>query len=68
MYWLGFLAEPKEAGELDWQAIGGTWGVATSRLAKWSPSHDCLMPTLAPIVRIHTPNRAAQIANYCRFT
>ena len=51
MYWLGFLAEPKEAGELDWQAIGGTWGVATSRLAKWSPSHDCLMPTLAPIVR-----------------
>ena len=51
MFWLGFLTEPREAGELDWQAIGGTWGIATSRLSKWSPSHDCLMPALAPIVR-----------------
>ena len=51
MFWLRFLTEPREAGELDWQAIGGTWGVATSRLAKWSPIHDCQMPTLAPIVR-----------------
>lgn len=51
MFWLGFLTEPREAGELDWQAIGGTWGIATSRLAKWSPSHDCQMQTLAPIVR-----------------
>ena len=51
MFWLGFLTEPREAGELDWQSIGGTWGVATSRLAKWSPSHDCPAPTLAPIVR-----------------
>ena len=51
MFWLGFLTEPREAGELDWQAIGGTWGVATSRLAKWSPIHDCQIPTLAPIVR-----------------
>ena len=51
MFWLGFLTEPREAGELDWQAIGGTWGIATSRLAKWSPSHDCQMPTLAPTVR-----------------
>lgn len=33
LYWLGFLKEPREAGELDWQAIGGTWGVATSRLS-----------------------------------
>lgn len=51
MFWLGFLTEPREAGELDWQAIGGTWGIATSRLTKWSPSHDCQMPSLAPIVR-----------------
>jgi SAM-dependent methyltransferase len=35
MYWLGYLNEAKEAGELDWQAIGGTWGIATSRLNEW---------------------------------
>ncbi len=32
MYWLGFLDNSRDAGELDWTAIGGTWGVATSRL------------------------------------
>lgn len=35
MYWLGYLEASEEAGELDWQAIGGTWGVATSRLSDW---------------------------------
>lgn len=35
MYWLGFLESGREAGELDWTAIGGTWGVATSRLSDW---------------------------------
>lgn len=35
MYWLGYLEQPKDAGELDWQAIGGTWGSATSRVATW---------------------------------
>jgi len=35
MYWLGYLEEPSDAGELDWQAIGGTWGSATSRVAAW---------------------------------
>ncbi|MGQ9898433.1 MAG: hypothetical protein ACUVR8_12875, partial [Acidobacteriota bacterium] len=25
----------RDAGELDWTAIGGTWGIATSRLADW---------------------------------
>jgi len=37
MYWLGFLTEAREAGELDWQAIGGTWGIATSRVGTWKP-------------------------------
>ena len=32
MYWLGYLTSAREAGDLDWDAIGGTWGVATSRL------------------------------------
>lgn len=35
MYWLGYLEEARDAGELDWQAIGGTWGSATSRVAVW---------------------------------
>ncbi len=38
MYWLGYLNQPREAGELDWQAIGGTWGIATSRVGKWQPN------------------------------
>lgn len=47
MYWLGFLDEAREAGELDWRAIGGTWGVATSRLTKWQPSTETpLAPAL----------------------
>ncbi len=37
MYWLGHLAEPRDAGALDWQAIGGTWGMATSQVARWTP-------------------------------
>ncbi|KAM3099799.1 DNA adenine methylase [Phormidesmis sp. 146-35] len=35
MYWTKFIDEAKEAGELDWLAIGGTWGIATSRLNSW---------------------------------
>ena len=50
MFWLGFLGEAREAGELDWQAIGGTWGVATSRLTTWSPAHECAMPSLEAVV------------------
>jgi hypothetical protein len=37
MYWLGFLADGRGAGELDWRAIGGTWGCATSNLVRWRP-------------------------------
>ena len=40
MYWLGWLETPRDAGELDWLAIGGTWGIATSRLAEWEPSNN----------------------------
>ncbi len=44
MYWLGFLKEAREAGELDWEAIGGTWGVATSRLNEWQRPKDIFFP------------------------
>ena len=44
MYWLGHLREPGEAGDLDWLAIGGTWGAATSRLAEWKKRRAGLRP------------------------
>jgi hypothetical protein len=44
MYWLGYLQDGRQAGELDWQAIGGTWGVATSNVAKWTPEDDGAIP------------------------
>ncbi len=38
LYWLGYLQDGRQAGELDWQAIGGTWGCATSNVGKWVPA------------------------------
>lgn len=38
MYWLRYLDQASDAGDLDWRAIGGTWGTATSRLSAWEPS------------------------------
>ncbi|HEY2409164.1 MAG TPA: hypothetical protein VGI10_24330 [Polyangiaceae bacterium] len=51
MYWLGFLDNAKDAGELDWTAIGGTWGIATSRLLAWQPSDAYVPSYLTPIVK-----------------
>ena len=61
MYWLGYLVEAREAGELDWSAIGGTWGIATSRVAQWEPNgirvpHPGLAPTIDAIAS--TPDKA----------
>lgn len=44
MYWLGYLGAGRDAGELDWRAIGGTWGCATSNLARWSPDPAYAVP------------------------
>jgi SAM-dependent methyltransferase len=44
MYWLGFLTNGRQAGELDWEAIGGTWGCATSNLQKWSRNRAKAIP------------------------
>ncbi len=44
MYWLGYLGDAREAGELDWRAIGGTWGCATSNVAKWSAPPEAVVP------------------------
>jgi hypothetical protein len=44
MYWLGYLTSGRQAGELDWKAIGGTWGCATSLLNTWSPDEAATIP------------------------
>jgi DNA modification methylase len=44
MYWLGYLSDGRAAGELDWQAIGGTWGSATSSVGKWVPDEERKIP------------------------
>lgn len=44
MYWFGYLNNGRDAGELDWQAIGGTWGCATSNLNKWEPEPNIIIP------------------------
>jgi hypothetical protein len=67
MYWLRFLSTGREAGELDWDAIGGTWGVATSRLADWVPRAGFLpvgmQDTLKKIRAAHVKN-GILLANY----
>ena len=68
MYWLGFLVDGRDAGELDWTAIGGTWGVATSRLTDWrrpavgfeSDQLNCVLDRIA-----HHSNKSGELlANY----
>jgi hypothetical protein len=59
MYWLSFLSTGRQAGELDWDAIGGTWGVATSRLADWTARH----PASAQMRRILVKVRSAHLKN-----
>ena len=68
MYWLDYLTNGRDAGELDWLAIGGTWGVATSRLSEWEPpkrhfKHVMLSESLDRIA--HKDNKNGPLlANY----
>lgn len=67
MYWTKFLDTAREAGELDWKAIGGTWGVATSRLQNWE-SHgfelsESLKRVISEILETQEKN-ALLMANY----
>jgi hypothetical protein len=50
MYWTKFLDTAREAGELDWKAIGGTWGIATSRLYYWKSKRLELPESLQRVV------------------
>ena len=73
MYWLGYLAEARDAGELDWQAIGGTWGIATSRLSGWTRRDDRWLPdelqgivaNIAAEANANGALLAAYVAKYC---
>lgn len=67
MYWLGFLGDAKEAGELDWMAIGGTWGIATSRLLTWVPTDAFIPDYLPPVIdkiRFGHPKNGELMAQY----
>jgi hypothetical protein len=68
MYWLGFLNNGHDAGALDWSAIGGTWGLATSRLVAWQrPADSFAHAGLGRILDLvsHADNRNGGIlANY----
>lgn len=66
MYWLGYLRNGREAGELDWQAIGGTWGTATSRLKSWEPQLpvDSEVEAIATRILNAHPANGILMANY----
>lgn len=42
MYWLDYIETSEQASDLDWKAIGGTWGKATSLLSTWK--NDGFLP------------------------
>jgi hypothetical protein len=67
MYWLGYLEQPSDAGELDWQAIGGTWGSATSRVAAWRSQQKSPLEGLEVItqrIARHSDVLARYVAKY----
>jgi len=65
MYWLGHLVERRDAGELDWRAIGGTWGAATSRLATWKSERPVPFVGFDRIAR-RISEREPLLGNYVR--
>lgn len=68
MYWLGYLNKAREAAELDWKAIGGTWGVATSRLSEWEKNQNVFFPKYLPeiieSIRLSDAKSGVLLANY----
>ncbi len=68
MYWLGYLNNGRDAGEMDWSAIGGTWGIATSRLAEWQRSssgfYPCYFDRILWEIRRADKKSGALLSNY----
>jgi len=70
MYWLGFLKESQDAADLDWIAIGGTWGSATSKAGKWKADKDYYSPSRLEIalklIEDTNEKNSYLLANYIR--
>lgn len=66
MYWLDYLETSEQAGELDWRAIGGTWGKATSLLSTWESNHSLSKYAydIARIISCADNKSASLMANY----
>jgi hypothetical protein len=68
MYWLDYIKAAREAGELDWEVIGGTWGIATSRLSEWERSTNGYYPAyfdrLLKDIASSTNKNGRLMANY----
>ncbi|MBN1430737.1 MAG: hypothetical protein JXB07_20375 [Anaerolineae bacterium] len=68
MYWLGYLKNGRDAGDLDWSAIGGTWGIATSRLAEWERASSGFYPayfeTILSKIQKADKKSGALLSNY----
>lgn len=70
MYWMRLLDQPSMAGDLDWLAIGGTWGSATTKLNTWTsnvetPMHADIEAVCAKISADGGKN-GPLLANYVR--
>ena len=70
MYWTRTLTHASDAGELDWLAIGGTWGIATSRLNTWttieSTPVDGEMELICKAISVDGGKNGPLLATYVR--
>lgn len=68
MYWLRYLDKASDAGDLDWRAIGGTWGTATSNLNTWTPEIDTpvdeVMRRICDLIRFDGGKNGSLLATY----
>jgi len=68
MYWLAFIDNARQASNLDWEATGGTWGLATSWLTRWHPaghfSADAQFLRMIKRIRATSPLLANYVHRY----
>jgi hypothetical protein len=70
MYWLRYLDQAADAGNLDWKAIGGTWGTATSKVGTWLPEFstpvDSELGEVCDAISADGGKNGPLLANYVR--
>lgn len=69
MYWMRYLDQAIDASELDWKAIGGTWGSATSKLNTWRATEtgtpvDSEMNRIRGLIAADGAKNGPLLANY----